>query len=218
MASGEGAAEVASSSSVVGNGCTPRWELADGRSAKSILKDSMAARYLAGASDVSCRRQVWLESGGRRWGSASDLFDARNGEDAAGPGCVATATDRGPAHGKAGDASPDALVAAGLDRALRQRRARGAEVANIDVCAEAPRRGWQEVHGSGEGGPRPAVRDTAAGVRGERHSPLSGAGFRKGLVLQHRFCPWDGTWFRPAETSCPVCGASRSHSRYSGLF
>jgi len=42
------------------------------------------------------------------------------------------------------------------------------------------------------------------------------SGLRNGVLLQHRFCPWDGTEFRPLCSTCPVCGASRTSSRYSG--
>mmetsp|Transcript_60380 Transcript_60380/g.97839 ORF Transcript_60380/g.97839 Transcript_60380/m.97839 type:complete len:509 (+) Transcript_60380:16-1542(+) len=39
---------------------------------------------------------------------------------------------------------------------------------------------------------------------------------RFGVLLQHKYCPWDGTEFRPLVTTCPVCGASRTRSKYSG--
>lgn len=32
----------------------------------------------------------------------------------------------------------------------------------------------------------------------------------------YRFCPWDGNEFRPLEAYCPVCGASRGSSRFTG--
>jgi phosphatidylinositol glycan class C protein len=41
-------------------------------------------------------------------------------------------------------------------------------------------------------------------------------GLRNGVLLQHRFCPWDGTEYRPLSSTCPVCGAARTRSRYSG--
>lgn len=37
-----------------------------------------------------------------------------------------------------------------------------------------------------------------------------------GMLLQHRFCPWDGYEFRPLERVCSVCGSTRAQSRYSG--
>jgi len=37
-----------------------------------------------------------------------------------------------------------------------------------------------------------------------------------GMLLQHRFCPWDGYEFRPLERVCSVCGCTRTQSRYSG--
>jgi hypothetical protein len=37
-----------------------------------------------------------------------------------------------------------------------------------------------------------------------------------GVRLRHRFCPWDGTEFRPADKHCPQCGSQRTRSRYTG--
>lgn len=42
------------------------------------------------------------------------------------------------------------------------------------------------------------------------------SGLRNGVLLQHRFCPWDGAEFRPLSSTCTVCGATRTRSRYSG--
>eukprot|EP00802_Teleaulax_amphioxeia_P008282 Tamp_08290.p1 GENE.Tamp_08290~~Tamp_08290.p1 ORF type:complete len:479 (+),score=50.55 Tamp_08290:881-2317(+) len=48
------------------------------------------------------------------------------------------------------------------------------------------------------------------------HQVGTPSGLRNGVLLQHRFCPWDGTEFRPLSNTCPVCGATRTRSRYSG--
>ena len=37
-----------------------------------------------------------------------------------------------------------------------------------------------------------------------------------GVLLRHRFCPWDGTEFRHADTCCPQCGSKRTRSSYTG--
>ena len=94
---------------------------------------------------------------------------------------------------------------------------------------------WRETDNGGSGvaagheTPGPLHKKLGSG---EWHSFSAGAGLgqeevdlcpvgtpsslRNGVLLQHRFCPWDGTEFRPLCSTCPVCGASRTSSRYSG--
>jgi hypothetical protein len=37
-----------------------------------------------------------------------------------------------------------------------------------------------------------------------------------GVLLRHRFCPWDGTEFRHTDTHCLQCGSKRTRSPFNG--
>jgi len=39
---------------------------------------------------------------------------------------------------------------------------------------------------------------------------------RSGMLLQHRFCPWDGFEYHPLDNICSICGSTRSRAGYAG--
>lgn len=80
---------------------------------------------------------------------------------------------------------------------------------NVDEKSSSMRTSQHLVGPSGYSGYSPS---DAAAFKGNP-TPHHGG---QGMLLRHRFCPWDGTEFRPLETSCSLCGAPRSGSRYHG--